>query len=98
MKGLAIDTVKLSRASDRLKAIAHPLRLKIVCFVESGPKSVSQIQQCLGCEQAIVSQQLRILKDKGVLSSKKEGTSNLYFLKFPAISGIIKCLEECDSC
>ena len=61
----------LERAANMLKAIAHPMRLLIVGCLEDGEKkTVTEIHNQLGIEQATASHHLGILKDRGVLASK----------------------------
>lgn len=69
------------KSADVLKTIAHPLRLSIIELLSRpgvAPKRVSDIVTEMGQPQAIISQHLIHLKDRGVLTSKKEGTSIFY--------------------
>tara|TARA_Y100000813_G_C23877233_1_gene218587 strand:+ start:157 stop:402 length:246 start_codon:yes stop_codon:yes gene_type:complete len=80
-----------------LKAIAHPIRLSILDLLESGQKlCVTQIHETLGIEQAVASQHLKILKEKGVLDSEKEGKHCFYYLKQKALGRIIECVQNCE--
>ena len=64
----------LEKAAGMLKAIAHPVRISIVQYLEDGKKrTVTEIHKKLGIEQATASHHLVILKDRGVLSSKVKG-------------------------
>jgi len=86
----------LERASNMLKAIAHPIRISIVGCLEDGEKrTVTEIHKLLGIEQATASHHLGILKDRGVLNSKREGKSSLYFLKHENLKTILSCVSSC---
>ena len=74
----------LERAANMLKAIAHPVRISIVGCLEDGEKrTVTEIHNQLGIEQSTASHHLVILKDRGVLASKREGKNTWYYLKHP---------------
>ena len=92
---LSID--RIDRASQMLKAIAHPIRLSILDILESGGKyCVSEIHEALNIEQAVASQHLKILKDKDVIDSEKDGKHCYYFLKHKALGKIVECVQSCE--
>ena len=87
---------KLTMAAEMLKAIAHPMRMAIVSFLENRQKlTVTEIHERLGIEQSTTSHHLGILKSKGVLNSRRDGKNTFYFLKHAGLSGIIECIEKC---
>lgn len=87
---------QLERAAIMLKAIAHPMRIAILNFLEDGKKlTVTEIHELLSIEQSTTSHHLGILKDKGVLDSKREGKNTYYFLKHPNFSNIVDCVSKC---
>lgn len=91
-----LDINKLELAANMLKAIAHPMRIAILKHLEGGKKlSVTEIHELLGIEQSTTSHHLGILRDKGVLCSKREGKNTFYYLKFNVLSQIVDCLETC---
>ena len=65
-------------ASRSLKAISHPLRLKILCVLGENEVSVQEIVECVGTSQSNISQHLAILRDKGILASRKEANRVYY--------------------
>jgi ArsR family transcriptional regulator, virulence genes transcriptional regulator len=96
VKDLDID--KLEGAANMLKAIAHPMRIAILSFLEDGNKlTVTEIHERLQIEQSTTSHHLGILKDKGVLISKREGKNTYYSLKHESLSKIIDCLSRCNN-
>ncbi len=91
-----LDPESLERAANMLKAIAHPIRLSIVGSLENGGKrNVTEIHKHLGIEQSTASHHLGILKDKGVLASKREGKNIVYFLKHDNLKTILNCISNC---
>lgn len=86
----------LRRAADMLKAIAHPVRILIIRYLEDGSKrSVTEIHRKLGIEQSAASHHLVILKDRGVLESKREGKNIWYSLKNPQLRDILHSIGDC---
>ncbi len=67
------------------KALAHPLRLAILDALREGEKSVSQLVQELKVEQSTLSQQLGLLRQKGLLEARREGSAVLYRTKDPEV-------------
>lgn len=98
MKKKLADRVKperLERASDILKAIAHPVRLEIIDLLRDNEKlSVTDIYEHLDLQQAIASHHLTLLKDKTVLKSEKNGKHIMYSLDKPQLLKVIECMEE----
>ena len=91
-----LDSDQLETAASMLKAIAHPMRIAILKNLEGGKRlTVTQIHELLGIEQSTTSHHLGILRDKGVLCSKREGKNTFYYLKFEVLSQIVDCLESC---
>lgn len=91
-----LDPDKLEFAAEMLKAIAHPLRIAIVGLLQDGERlTVTEIFSRLDIEQAVASHHLRILKDRGVLNSLREGKNIYYSLRHDRISQIIECIEKC---
>ncbi|MDO8206388.1 MAG: metalloregulator ArsR/SmtB family transcription factor [Gallionella sp.] len=68
----------IQQASQAIKAIAHPLRLKILCVLGDQEISVQDIVEHVGTSQSNISQHLAILRDKGVLSTRKEANRVYY--------------------
>lgn len=60
------------------KALAHPLRIRILELLRGGPLSVSHIQDALGAPGSSVSQQLAVLRGRGILTAERRGTTIMY--------------------
>jgi ArsR family transcriptional regulator len=91
-----IDMETLERVAPILKNVAHPLRLRILDYLEhSGePRTVTEIMGAANAAQAIVSQQLRILKDMGVLSAKRSGNYVRYGLADRSVLHVLECIRS----
>jgi ArsR family transcriptional regulator len=68
----------IDRASRSLKAMSHPLRLKILCTLGEEEVSVQDIVEHVGTSQSNISQHLAILRDKGILVSRKDANRVYY--------------------
>ena len=68
----------IDRASRSLKAMSHPLRLKILCTLRDQEVSVQDIVDNVGTSQSNISQHLAILRDKGILASRKDANRVFY--------------------
>jgi DNA-binding transcriptional ArsR family regulator len=64
--------------TEAVKAIAHPLRLKILCILGDQEVSVQDIVEQVGTSQSNISQHLSILRDKGVLATRKDANRVFY--------------------
>jgi DNA-binding transcriptional ArsR family regulator len=76
--GLITRDEDIDRASRSLKAMSHPLRLKILCTLGEQEVSVQDIVERVGTSQSNISQHLAILRDKGILSSRKDANRVFY--------------------
>ncbi|MGD8274414.1 MAG: metalloregulator ArsR/SmtB family transcription factor [Thiohalocapsa sp.] len=75
---LFADDADIERASRSLKAMSHPLRLKILCTLGAEEVSVQDIVEHVGTSQSNISQHLAILRDKGILASRKDANRVYY--------------------
>jgi len=76
-----------------LKVLGHPIRLKIVAGLCTQECNVKHIWECLGLPQATVSQHLALLKNKGIISGKREGVEVHYSVINPLAKKIIEILQ-----
>jgi DNA-binding transcriptional ArsR family regulator len=68
----------IEQAARALKAMSHPLRLKILCVLGNREASVQKIVECVGTSQSNISQHLAILREKGVLRTRKDANRVYY--------------------
>jgi DNA-binding transcriptional ArsR family regulator len=99
METRELSAQKLERMAGRMRAIAHPMRIAIIEMLTEKPMlSVTAIYQNLDIEQAAASHHLNIMKNHGILKSKREGKKIFYSLENTTLSDIIKCLGHCKDC
>ncbi|MCF8228435.1 MAG: metalloregulator ArsR/SmtB family transcription factor [Bacteroidales bacterium] len=97
MAKVQLDIAKLEMAASKLRAMAHPMRIAVIDLLNTNEKmSVTQIYKKLKIEQASASHHLNILKNKGVLISKREGKKIFYSLKSKTLTEIIDCINRCN--
>ena len=63
------------------KALAHPVRIRILEILVRGERSVNELQEALGVDQPTVSQQLAVLRARNVVEARKEGTAVRYAVR-----------------
>lgn len=89
------DMIQNTReATALLKALAHEGRLMILCFLATGEKSVSELEQLLQSRQAAVSQQLTRLRLEGLVDFRREGKAIYYSLSDERASRLLDLLYE----
>lgn len=77
-----------------LKSIAHPIRLRILCHLVSGPQTVGQIHEQLPTSYANVSQHLQRLQNQGLVISAKQANFVYYAISQPSIKVIVAALRR----
>lgn len=93
---LPIDGRALDRAARVIKILGHPLRLRLIEALEGGERHVAQLQEATTMGQAIVSQQLGILRSHGVVDARRDGGRVFYRIVEPRVIKILDCIRECD--
>lgn len=89
------DEKRIDKAAYVLKAIAHPLRIKIIQMLnENKELNVSTIYKNLNAEQSLISHHLINMRDKGILDIRRNGKNIYYFLVDSAVSEIIDCIYK----
>ncbi len=89
-----MDIRVAQNVAEVLKAVAHPVRLQIVELLEHKEMCVSDIVDALGGKQAITSQQLTMMKDKGVLSRRRDGTKVFYRIEDKNVIKLLHCMYD----
>jgi ArsR family transcriptional regulator len=89
------DWERVEKATGILKTVAHPLRLRIVDLLSEGERTVGDIQNQLGVSQSLTSQQLSVMKSRGVLKSRREGRLTYYAIERPEVIQVLHCLRKC---
>ena len=84
----------IREASDALKAMAHPLRLKILCLVGQHELMVQDIVDAVGTSQSNISQHLAVMRERGLISSRKDANKVFYRIDDPRILRMIAMMRE----
>jgi ArsR family transcriptional regulator len=88
---------QLATANGIMRAIAHPLRIKILSIIdEQGSACVFEIFQKLNLEQSIVSQQLRILRNAGLVKTRREGKFINYSIDYSKVENTVIAVNHCN--
>jgi len=82
-------------AAEMLRAVAHPIRLRIIAILCEHEEHVSALAEQLELKQAIVSQQLRILRAHRLVAVTRENGHAYYALAEPQLRTFIGCVENC---
>jgi DNA-binding transcriptional ArsR family regulator len=85
-------TRNFDQEAEILKAIGHPIRLKIVAGLCARECNVKHIWECLNLPQATVSQHLALLKNKGIIEGKREGVEVHYRVVHPLVKKLVGIL------
>ena len=93
---LAGDQERAESLAEVVKALGHPLRLRIVALLCDGDQRVMGMAEDMGRSSSAVSQQLRILRMSGLVSAVKIGGELRYTLAEPRIKDLIGCLQGCS--
>lgn len=91
-----IDAAKIENAAKMMKAIAHPIRLSILGYLADAEElTVTNIHALVKIEQSTASHHLGILKDKGIVISRREGKNTYYTMKNKNLNNLIECISVC---
>jgi ArsR family transcriptional regulator len=94
----ALSGEQLGKVARTLKAIAHPLRLKIIEILADGERSVGDLVAATGAKPAITSQQLGLMRDRGILAARRDGPHVYYRLANRHVLKVIHCVRQsCQS-
>jgi ArsR family transcriptional regulator len=75
--------------AELFKALAHPVRIRILELLRDGERTVSELQAELGVESSTVSQQLGVLRARALVAGRKEGTSVHYRVVDPQVFALL---------
>ena len=90
-----IHPEKLQTSAEILRALAHPLRMKILSFIDqNGTINVNKIYNTLKLEQSITSQHLRILRLAGLVETQRDGKFIHYNIKYPKIANAVNAINN----
>jgi len=76
------------------KALAHPIRIRILDCLRGGEKGVNELSEMLQLEPANVSQQLAVLRVRNIVAGRKSGTSVFYAVSDPALFKLLDVAKD----
>jgi DNA-binding transcriptional ArsR family regulator len=88
MNKVAVDELQAFKAAF-FRALAHPVRIRILELLIKGEKSVQELQEILEVDQPVVSQQLAVLRSTNIVTGRKEGVSVRYTVRDPLIADLL---------
>ena len=91
---LMVKDEDVELASNTLKAISHPLRLKILCMLGENEVSVQDIVENVGTSQSNISQHLALLREKSILTTRKEANRVFYRVGDPRMLKLIVMMQD----
>jgi len=83
-----------SEASRLMKVLSNPDRLLLLCELALGEKRVGELEQLVGIMQPTLSQQLGVLRDEGLVSTRRDGKHIFYRIDSPQTLAVMKVLYE----
>ena len=83
-----------ARACRLMKVLANPDRLLILCQLSQGERKVGELEELLGIGQPTLSQQLTVLREDELVSTRREGKSIFYALSSPKVLAVMQVLYE----
>lgn len=89
-----IPEEKIQTAAQGLRAIAHELRLTVLCHLLDGPMCVHELMQTTGASQSNLSQHLSKMRMMGLLVNEKRGQEVYYALANPAYADLVHALKK----
>jgi DNA-binding transcriptional ArsR family regulator len=84
-----ITTSDLSDHAERFKLLGHPVRLQILDALRRTPECVCHLEALLGKPQPYISQQLRVLREAGIVADSKDGLNVFYHLIDPQVAALL---------
>jgi len=84
----------INKASKALKAMGHPLRLKILCVIGENELPVMDIVKQVGTTQSNISQHIDILREKEIITSRREGSKILCKVRDHNILKLMETMQQ----
>jgi len=91
---MKLNDKQVESGTEILKSIAHPTRMKILCFLMDGEKNVGEIEQQFGSTISNISQHLTILRKANIINRRKEANYMFYSIKDKTIVTLMETLKN----
>lgn len=90
-----VEQAKLDRAAEIMRALAHPLRLTIMDFIDKNKViNVNKIYNTLNLEQSITSQHLKILRQAGLVHTRRDGKFIFYSINYASVGRAVRSIDK----
>lgn len=96
MTALPDDADKCAYIAEMMKALGHPVRLRIVALLCDSEEHVGAIAERLDVSQSSVSQQLSILRARRMVDKRNEGGRAIYQITEPRLRELVTCMQGCE--
>ena len=94
----AIDLVSMQASAERacglMKVMANPDRLLLLCQISQSEKTVGELEASLGIRQPTLSQQLTVLRDEGLVNTRREGKYIYYRMASQPVLAVMQVLYQ----
>lgn len=91
---ISLFEARAGQAAKLLRALGNERRLMILCQLTEGERSVGDIQSLVGLSQSALSQHLAVLREEGVVATRREGQTIWYRIDDPAAMKVVATLAE----
>jgi DNA-binding transcriptional ArsR family regulator len=96
MENATLDLEKMHIAAEKacrlMKVLSNPDRLMLLCQLSQGEKRVGELEEILGIVQPTLSQQLTVLRDEELVSTRREGKNIYYQIASPQALAVMNIL------
>ena len=96
MNAVQLDLEKMRTSADKacrlMKVLSNPDRMMLLCQLAQGEKRVGELEEILGIVQPTLSQQLAVLRDEGVVSTRRDGKHIYYKISSPIAISVMELL------
>ncbi len=98
MSGVArklVNNKNLDIASSVMRALTHPIRLKLIGFIDQNRRiNVNKIYKALKMEQSVASQHLRILREEKLVKAERNGKFIFYTVNYPKLQEVVAAINK----
>lgn len=92
------DMEAAQKKADILKALAHPVRVRVFEALAVGEKTVGELVTMLGEKEANTSRHLAVLRNAGLVATRKDGLNVYYSNKMPCLISMLSCVDQAVCC
>jgi len=89
-----LDMEALERASECLRSVAHPVRLRLLQLLLEREYTVGELAEMCGVASHVASEHLGLMRDRGLLGNERRGRKVYYRVIAPALQGILRCVKR----